>query len=451
MGIQDALLSDIRSITETRSDQPTNRIYAVLHTDTDDLPVPRVMRFSTVFDYTKSFSEVGYIDIQIIDTSYLSQLYRKRQKLELTVVVEHAEVNGSTEITETRYRATLPQKMNGTPSTTPASSGASDAQGPGSIVDISLTLYRRENEPIMAKTMTGVVGGKRDSLLTGIIGEQFKDIKIDSHPAIDNVDMVEPDNEDPVVQMIIPAFTRTVDIPTIVQESYGGIYTGGIGEFFQEYKGRKTWFIYPLLVKEEDTSYSGERVKVVVSPSMSNRSTPGSWTMEGKVLNILVTAEKAYKDNKQSSLQSQGMGFSSISAESMMSDSADVVGGALKSHSARLSSVVGDKASPDNLDYAPKLQKSPNLNTFNQASLMNEAQGGLLHAIWENSAHRHIKPSMVAEIIIGESGEPEKKFGRVVWMHATYLPTENHFKADRFYAVTEMAIYTKTMDDDYRT
>ena len=454
MSIREDIMDDVAMVTKRSLDQPVHKIYAVIHTDQDDIPVPRVKRFSVVMDYVKSITERGNLDIQVYDGPYIDQIYSNRQKLEVTVVIEHPPVDGVVEVNETRYRATIPQTVNGAPSMTDGASydAKARAKGPGTVIDLAVVLYRREYEPMMAQTASGnLTGGSRDTAVSGVLSDQFTKIIIDGHPAIDNVDITPTHNEEAITQAILPSFTRTIDIPTIIQEEYGGIYRGGMGSFFQEYDGRKTFFVYPFLLNEEQTARPTERLKLLVSPSLVNRAQPSTWVKDPGLLTIVGTAEKVYKDNRAGAKQSQGMGFSSISGEHMMSDSADVVGGALKAHSARLNTIVGDAAAPDDLNYAPKILKRPNVNSFAQASRLQEAAGGTINAVWENSAPRHIRPAMYAEILTGESAAASKLFGTVVWHHTAYLPVSNAFTTDGFYSNTELAIYTKTMDDNYRT
>ena len=447
--MRSALDDDISEITSSGEDNITYTIYAIIHTDKDDIEVPRIKRYSGIFDYKGMVAPIYNLDIQIVSSVFLDKIYPNRRKIEVSVIIE-SKKGDSLEIDETRYRAEIPSSSNSNLSATDHSGLKLYNKQTESVLDVSLSLFHREYEPMVSKVVVGVIKDKgRKQAITSIIEESFGELSIDGNPIIDSVDMVEPDNETELKQNIVNSFTRVIDLPTIVQEKMGGIYMGGIGNFFQKYNGQKKWFIYPYIVNNENMYESGDIAKIIVSPDTENRATELTWEKSNDILTIVATANKSYRDNVSTSKHSEGVGFSSISAESMMDDSADVDGGALVAHSSRLNTIVGDKSSPTGLPYSPKIRQNPNLNTFSQGSRVKESDGGVINLTWENSDGRLIRPAMNAEILINESGAAKKRFGRVLWHHDSYLPVGNNHTCNQFYSITELSIYTSTMDDEY--
>lgn len=437
--------ADINDITGISNEKKIFTIYAIIHTDTEDIDVPRVMRYSGVYDYKSKVAPIYNLDIQIGSSKFFEEVHKKRRKIEVSVIID---IDG--DIDETRYRAEIPTGSNPNLSAIDHSGIKLYESQEENVLDISVSLWHREYEPMISKNIVGVIAGKgRKDAIVSVIEESFGELTVDGNGVIDGVDMVDPDNKDPLKQSIVPSFTRTIDLPTIIQENMGGLYMGGVGSFFQKFGDGKKWFIYPYIVNSEKSSASGDLIKIFVSPDSQNRATESTWEKSNKILTIVATAKKSYSDNISGSRYSEGVGFSSISAESMMDDSADVDSGSLVAHSARLNTIVGDKESPTGLPYSPKIRQKPNINTFSQGSRVKEADGGVINVTWENGDGRLIKPSMEAEVVMNEGGEAKKSFGRVIWHHDTYLPIGNNHTCNQFYSVSEIAIYTSTLDDDY--
>src|SRR5690606_10321837 len=90
-------------------------------------------------------------------------------------------------------------------------------------------------------------------------------------PGIDAIDIVEPHNEEKIKHIIFPNNTPVLAVPTFMQERHTGVYTGGIGNYLQVYKGKRTWFVYPLF----DITRFDEPVEKVIFYSVPSQQYEG--------------------------------------------------------------------------------------------------------------------------------------------------------------------------------
>lgn len=440
---------DISGITGKPSGSTSHRVYSILHTEDEDMRIPRILRVSYVLDYSKSMAEQIHVDTQMESKDYFNVAYKNRRHLEMTIVIESDSPEGVT-INETRYKASFSQGINGNQSISDEGSAMVFSGESGSITNTSFILNRREYEPMISKKIQGVYsGGSRKSMIVGVVSKALKSIIVDGMPVIDNVEMVDPDNTSDVQQIIIESYTRAIDIPSIIQEKHGGIYRGGSGTFFQRYRGKKTFFIFPYMVNKEDLNNTNPRLRIFAGPGKVNTAQPSTWSVNGNILDVVCTGSKAYRDNEPMSVYSEGIGIASIEASSMLDDSIDVVGGKVRANSARLNSVYGDEPSPDGLDYTKRMNPSPTTNGFSQISRSMESKGSTAQFIWDNSSPEHLMPGMVTEVLVSESGAPNKKTGRLIKCHHSFLPVMDGFTNDRFYSTSELSVFTELVDDNY--
>lgn len=191
-------------------------------------------------------------------------------------------------------------------------------------VIISLQLIDRSVEAIRIKTTSSSFSMEDDpkatDMLRNIMSKETSMIMVDNKPPLDFIQVDKPDNDAPLNNVVIPSFTRIIEVPDYIQERSTGCYNDGLGCYVQKFTPdgenyKKGMWIYPLYDPDKKTEID---YNIYCPTDNATTSTmPGSVFKDG-VLSILAHKPTVVEDDKEASVMSSGGGFRVADAEKYM-------------------------------------------------------------------------------------------------------------------------------------
>lgn len=268
----------------------------VLHTEKEDIAIWDMTPIATERDYLTQVGDTKVIRFKMPLGDYVNRLHPFRDNLEFTIRRTPLSEAGqkrkiNTPISVIRYKAIFNPKNN-------PPVGASDIQmynirdlNTIDMVEVQVELCHRSLEALRIKTTSGVYKDQYvDSFLKAVIGYEISQVLVDGRPCVDVVSVVSPDNASLTPHITVPTGTRLVNLPTFLQHELG-IYNRGIGTFFQVYRGKRTFFVYPTYDTER---FDGQEPKIVfyAVPQDKLPQLDRTYTVESNVVKVAVTAQR---------------------------------------------------------------------------------------------------------------------------------------------------------------
>ena len=310
------------------------------------------------------------------------------------------------------------------------------------LVEVKLELVNRSLEPLRIMTTGGIYPNKSmEELVRAVLSGESLQLKVDGKPAIDGIDIVKPDNQEPVSQVIFPHGTLITSVPTYLHESVGGIYNGGIGTYFQQYQGKKLWFVYPLYSTDR---FDGKDKRVVfyVVPQEKLPQLDKSYRTEGDILKVAVTAQRKYSDSAELAYMNAGSGYRMADARSFMKKPVKIGKNGPEGNRGNLNHEVAITERKDGLNYAPVVKGGPGSNPFYERSKILALTMAQIDFVWENADPELLYPGMPCKYVYLSAGKPVSLKGTVLFVHS-YASRIEKYKASAFRTTCRVTIATE--------
>ena len=391
-----------------REDSYTHRL--VLHTPTEDIDVYKFDAVDIDRNYVKNVSEFVLVRCYLTMGVYLQKIAQYREMLEVSLY--KIPINASSGILRTdkkrivkRYRAIFRTDLNKIDSGTEAGMLSPFTKDLTDLPRIFLELHSRQFEVLRIKTTSGTYQKKSyEDLLRGILTDESNKITVDGKPAIDAIDIYPPDNKKPNDCTIIPSLTPIISFPTYLQEQMNGVYVNAIGSFFQNYRGKNTWFVYPLykLDRFDEDVYKAIFYSL---PSNVYSGIDRTYIENGKILKVAVSGQKSYKDNGELGMINDGAGIRMSEQSAMMKKPwmiNEEKGPNGVSKKLNNEFIVKDRS--DGLNYAKYRKNDSTSNPFYEISRIAFHQTAQVDLEWQNGDIDLLYPCMPIKYVFIEEG-----------------------------------------------
>lgn len=423
-----SLWVEIKSFLDTSNSAPLYNYKAVIHTEKEEIPVWDLNSKEVVRDYLTKITENGKVVFKMGLGDYARRLYPYRDNLEITIRKIPAGENTRTKkVTEvTRYKAVFNPKRNPVISGSDIDSIGSEQLNISDIVEVHLEIMDRSFEPLRIKTVSGCFRNiAAKDLITSILGNESKKVTVDGKAAADALDVYDPDRKETIDNAIIPSGMLISTVPTYIQEHVGGVYNCGIGTFFQNYQGKRTWFVYPTFDVDRFDK-RGRKAIFYAIPQDKYPQLDSSYYEDGDVLKVVVTANRKYIDSAELDFVNQGSGFRVADANAFLKKPVEVTESGVKANRARLNHEVITKDRKDGLNYAPVSPNGPSANIYSARSSVIQRSLGQFDFVWENADPDLLFPGMPCRIVTLAKGKPIYQKGVVLFVQALTAKVEKY-------------------------
>jgi hypothetical protein len=409
----------------------------VIHTEEKDIRLVGVRSIDTRRDYVTSVGDDIKVVVSIPAVTYMMDIIHQKGNLELTLFRAHSSEPGKIP-QQTRYKARLFTSDN--------------VDTRGSLIN-HLTVHEVSKHPpieavfqcidlavesVGMEEVSGVYSNvTHRELLHNIVGGVVTKAKKAGSSLVDLVDIVEPHNSAKNTQVVIPSGVRLLDLPTFLQKSVGGLYSGGVGTYIQPSGDKKALFIYPIYVGAEYDKRPPTMVLVNSRVTDSLVGTANTHTVIGEIIYISVVC-----DNIARVLHEQ----SPNGVRQMNPDMA--------SHLAVVPTARGPVGEPDKIlsdyvgfnnqdqgDFSTFNKKRVTANPYARATEILSSHGETFTMKWLNSVPELIRPGATVEYqyLIGEIHMKVK--GVILMSYTVAAPDSGGIEGQTFLSTTLITFF----------
>jgi hypothetical protein len=420
---------------------------ATFVTEKGTLEVMSVISVDWIRDYRNAAGDEIQIRLVIPWGHYLHQIAPFKENLKLTIIRTKLTTAGrdpNEPILEQTFDAFLPVE----------SEAALMSSGPEVATEYSAdlmglkTITVQLQDEVFALIRSTLVGGVfRDSIpfevLISMLHKTAADYQTDIANAVLGVSSIPPNNKTKRGHLVIPHGTPLVALADKLQTQFGGIYTAGIGCYFQ--KG--FWYVWPLYnYKLYDVA---ERTAMfIIAPSIRTRGIERTWRLVDKNLSILITGGIRREDPSEALLLNLGNGTRFANTEAGMEGFLDISNNkavAKRTNNANEYDAIKRRGR----SMTRVSQDTTSTNAFQEASKIASRNGAYLTMNWENSNPDLIIPGMQCEIGFLVNNEVKFLNGVVVHCHALSALSGTGLHQKIHQITTEVVVMVDRLSPEY--
>lgn len=217
----------------------------------------------------------------------------------------------------------------------------------------------------------------------------------------------------------IEAGTPLVDLPMLLQERMGGIWSTGCSRYLYNRK----WYFYPCydttrVEREQET------MTIVRVPETTSAGARHTFLRDGGQLKIIAGSDSQIKDLTQQNFLQQGDGVRFAKAGSVLSDWLEVKDNKAIARRTKTNSEVRMRADGETDHRTSNSDTRFTDNPLQQYSLLASRRGQLLSFVWTYADHTLVRPGMACRVLYEEKGEIKELHGVVVGRHAAVQTTQ---------------------------
>ena len=402
--------NDIQDIIRTENPYKQNRQFSlILHTPYKDIDIKFLKLMETLRNYSKYIGDVIITTFNMLGGDFVYDVYPYRDNLELTI----EEIDPTTNsITATnRYKFVLVNN-NANVYGSKYSAATQDDLNKTELVKLEGQCIDRVVEGMRLLQVEGIYENSTlKDIMLAELKEKISSLKIDGEEPKVNIDIVEPNNNNIIQQMIIPAGIYALDFPTYLQNTIYGVYNSGIGTYIQRKDNEITLYVYPLYDINRFDQVE-EKIMAFFTTSMKFNAIDNTFKKDGDVLKILVGTTLRSLDDAENTFMSEGSGFIRVLPEQMMNRNALVTNDSINLDST--TQLEGTKFK-DRKDGAEKpIFVGNESNMYKHRSMINRNSVGTYQFQWHYSNPDDIYPGMPIQYMYEDgNGEITKLEGIV--------------------------------------
>lgn len=269
-------------------------------------------------------------------------------------------------------------------------------------------------------------------------------LKLGKDEVITGFDLVPANNVTPRDHVVIRDGECILEVPDILQNKQGGIYSTGLGFYIQ---GRSiyTWPVYDTT--RQDTA---KRVlTIVLAPSRHSKVLDKTWSNDGRMVTIYSAGDVKVIDDSLGQLNIHGNGTRFADAGKLLDGFATVDGNKAtisrsKNNSEYVTTVVGNGQ-----NLAPRSKAQTTSNIYLETSKLAKRSGATMHVPWVRSNPELLTPGMAVEILYDYNGLIKTIPGVLLDAIHSYALDGQGLAADRYTATSGLAVFIDRNDPAY--
>lgn len=412
-----------------RSYNKTFRFACEVHCENKNLSIADqvfLVDFVTFRDYEENFADVNEVNISFPVGTFMYDVWDSLDNVEITIkkitqfYSEEGPRSESKPIVDLRrYKAVfLSDKNKAIPSTRSASKSDLNQQLP---LVVTFQLIDKAAEAVRIKTTGGSFsdgknGVSPEQFLRNVLSHEVNKILVDGKAPVDVISVAKADNTEKLPRLLVPAYTRVVELTDYVQETMGGLYNDGAACYVQTVMpqfGEYKTVLAVFNLYNPDCEGTADSVIYCTNKSLEvNQYVGGYPDPSGKGVHLLAHRLSQIEDDKNTTALNTGTGFRVTDASKIMD--APVVyrpGGAVFDRNASSTEVVGEDRA-DGGNFA--VNKGISHNNFALTSDVIRRSGKFATVQISNLDHSLIAPGKKYELcylssVTAEDGTVYKK------------------------------------------
>lgn len=397
------------------------RYEGVIHTPEEDIGVWELNTIEVIRNFVEDVSSVAKITFRVGLGDYVTRIYPHRTNLEFTLKrtsmhESSTKKKASEKPLVKRFKVIFNPKNNPPVTASDLQTVRRENLNQVDMPELQFELLDRCMEPLRIKTTSGCYRNKKlIDVMRATLGYESQKVLVDGKPAIDCLDIVDPCNKAEIANVIFPSATTLSSIPTKLQQEIG-VYNKGMGTYYQLYREKKTWFVYPLYDSRRFDKVEYKAIFYTV-PQEKLPQLDRSYWEDGKILKIAVTAQRTYNDSAEIEMMNRGCGFRMPDARPYMKKPIEITEECPVGKRCNLNHEVITKERDDGLNFAPMSGIGPSANPFMMKSRVLAYTFAQIDLVWENADEELIYPGMPCKYIYLSQGEVLELKGQILFAH----------------------------------
>lgn len=366
------------------------------------IPIEKVVELTVESDYEKDYTSTIVLGCQVNMLKYHNEIYPKRENFHVRLHRIERHENPTFDLAKPRriqklFRGILidsqDKNIGSTQDTQKIDNKIPDKDKRIMVLKIQLidfAIEKLRQVEIGGIFTESVPADVVKALLTTVV----ENTDIPHGNKLDGVELVPPDMQDPIKQILVPHATNCLVLPEYIQKSQGGIYNHDVGLFIH----RNVFYVYPLYNLQR---YEKEKLKatIVVMPKGYVGETKRTFVTNNGELILITTSEVSHVDVSNTNQIQKGTGRVVVDMNKMLSDAVTVKDNKLTVDSSKGTSAFVQNKRKDGLNYVPTKIDESTTTMANNLSNTSATQGRVMTCIWEWATDRLIFPGMPCRVI----------------------------------------------------
>ncbi len=386
------------------------KVKAIIHTGEKDLVPVKVVRFDISSNYEYFYKDEMSVTVSMMKGDLIFDVGPYQDDLRITIIEERYE-NGLYIPVDTMYRAYLlqevPKRMQSSNSPTMNSQEAANLS--------ELTVVGFSLEPVVMEyidnsfTGTIVKSVAPFRVLNTLFANAIDSIVVSDEERIKSIDMYAPSNLIPMSQMVIPDQTPIVELPDLLQNKLGGIYSTGLGFFIQN----KVVYFWPLYDTERE-SVNSKRLQIIIAPTKHYKTVENTLLVENDVVTVLGVGPLHITDDTLGEINDEGDSVRFLDARKALSGMGKAVDNRFIANRAEANTEISAIKTGSGIVRARQSKARVTSNLFVQTSKMSRRNGVKVSLAWRNSDRNLLIPGMPTTILYNVDGLVKEATGTLL-------------------------------------
>jgi hypothetical protein len=260
-----------------------------------------------------------------------------------------------------------------------------------------------------------------------LLSNALASIQVPLESKINGFQMEEPSNKAPRDHIELSDGTMLVDLPDILQNDKGGIYSSGLGFYIQGP------FVYAWPVYDTKRLATAKRVlQIFLAPSQATSGVDKTWTDDGRCISVWSAGAPKLMNDSFDVLNTEGNATRFADASKLIGGMGKAEGNKFTMNRGTNNSEFATTVVGNGSMYAKRSGVGFTANPYVEASKMARRQGQFMLIPWERSNPDKLVPSMAVEVYYDDGGEIKIMSGTLTGNDSQYVlqgkgPTERVF------------------------
>lgn len=368
-----------------------------------------LMSIDRIADYTKNYSDMIFIAVQVSQSIYNNTLLPNKDNLKIKLTKTSNNVVGNSERIGESYSETfnafLTEPSSPFVMSTTNRGGNEKDNDLGNFATVVFQLVDTATYEVRLRESGGIYKAcTMDTLLRGILSTTL----VSKNKATMNVDLVPSDNKKQYYQITIPNGIRHSALPNFLQKKYG-VYGTGIGAYIH----RGQWYIFPLL-NHKRFSKTTKTLTVLNIPKQDMGASDISYIQNEDSVFLFSTGDSLHVDKSEHILNNTGRGVKYAIAANIIDGFRDADGSSNAVPSSRnLVSVNADESNTglQNVSASPGLLTD---NPFREMSTISAGISSMTIVQWDFANVELLYPGMPVKMLYKTPNDVKVVMGTLI-------------------------------------
>lgn len=392
------ILREIDAISNTTREYESIQFKIILHNKDNDINITMFESLEFKADYNNKIADDLFLHFNMGLGDFTYDLLPYKNNTEITIIKSF----NNTVYENITYKAVL---INDSKNPKGIQSNISkEILNKASLIRVSFQLMEKTVEVIRSINVDGIFKktNVKDVLVT-IFNKNLANISINGEKINPMINIVEPDNNKTFEHIVIPTGTLLTDVPTFIQDTKYGIYSGDIGFYIKNIRKdilnyKPCLFLYPLYTIRQD-QYSS--LFIYHSENKKSKAAVNTYDYKNNILKV-TTAEVDVLEKGERDFINEGNSVTYSNMSNIYNYNSTVTND-------KISYTNKNQVGSDVYKTEDGLRANTYVgnvdNTFKFHSNLANKNMGLYKFKWNMSNHRYLQPGMNVTVFFQEDNE----------------------------------------------